>query len=165
MQRRMSQIAAIVGAVALVATVGLTVVAMGGGSGEGGDLLGHLHRLGQQLHGGDRHHDAMAELIEQLDLTPDQHQRLERIHTVIGTYGNGESGMAELHEQLVAQFEQGHVETDGIRRLIDGHVEQIRDMAYTVTDELIALVNELDPVQREIMLEHIQGAREGHRGH
>ena len=73
--------------------------------------------------------------------------------------------MAELHEQLVAQFERGNLETDELRGLIDVHVEQIRERAYAVTDELVALVNTLDATQREILSKHLQALHEGHHGH
>lgn len=120
--------------------------------------MGHLHKLGQQLHGQDDHMDHMTRLIEQLELTPDQQQHLEKIHEIIGAYGSGHSGsMTELHDQLVSQFEQGRLETQQIRGVIDGHVEQIRETAYAGTDELIALVNGLDSRQREIVLTHLQG--------
>ena len=158
---------AIIAAVALVGTLGLTVMATSDGSGsQGGDLLRQLYRLGHHLHGGGHHQDHMAGLIEQLELTPDQLQRLEKIHEIMGAYGSKGSGsMAELHDRLLAQFEQGHIETDEIRQVIDGHVEQMRETAYSVTDELIALVNGLDARQREIVLTHLQGNREQHHSH
>ena len=161
------QIVAIIAAVALVGTIGLTVMATGGESGgRPGDFLSHLHKLGNHLHGGEHHNDHMSRLIEQLDLSPDQLQRLERVHEILGAHGSEQSGtMAELHDRLVAQFEQGYVEPDEIRQVIDGHVEQIRDVAYDVTDELIALINGLDARQREIVLAHLQGNNGGHPGH
>jgi hypothetical protein len=167
MARGTFQIAAIIAAVALVGTVSLTVVATDDDSpGPVGGFFRHLHELGHHLHGDNHHQDPMAQLIEQLELTPDQLRRLEKIHEIIGASGSEEPGaMAALHDQLVGQFEQGHVETDGIRRAIDGHVEQIRDTAYAVTDELIALLNGLDATQREIVLAHLQGNHEEHHGH
>ena len=166
MTRRNFQIAAIIAAVALVGTVSLTVIATGGGSGaQGGGFLSHLHQLGRHLHDGGQHHDRMARLIEQLELTPAQLQRLEKIHEIVGSFGSeGHGSMAELHDQLVAQFEHGYIETGEIRQVIDGHVEQIRDVAYVVTDELVALVNGLDARQRETLLAHLQGNHEGHPG-
>ena len=162
------QIVAIIAAVALVGTVSLTVIATGGDSeskGEGG-FLRQLHALGHNLHGGGHHQDHMAEVIEQLELTPEQLQRLEKVHEIIGSYGSdGHGSMAELHEKLVAQFGQGHVEADEIRLVIDGHVDEMREMAYAVTDELVALVNGLDATQREILLTHLQGNQEGHQLH
>jgi len=167
MAKRMFPIVAVIAAVALVGTVSLTVIATGDDSADReGGFLRQLHQLGHYVHGGAHHQNHMAGLIEQLELTPDQLQRLEKVHEIIGTYGSeGPGSMAELHDKLVAQFEQGQVETDEIRLVIDGHVEQIRDVAYAVTDELIALVNELDATQREIMLEHLQGNQEGHHLH
>ncbi len=168
MANRTFQIVAVIVAVALVGTLSLTALARGAGdsaSQEGG-FLSKLHELGSFLHGSAHHQDPMADLIEQLELTPDQLQRLEKIHEIIGTYGReGHGSMAELHGKLVEQFEKGHVGTDEIRQLIDEHVEQIRGMAYAVTDELITLVNELHGRQREIMLAHLQGNHEGRHSH
>jgi hypothetical protein len=41
--------------------------------------------------------------------------------------------------------------------MIDLHLEEIRDAAYSATDDLLALVNSLDAGQREIVLAHLQG--------
>jgi len=167
MAKKMFLAVVIIAVAALAGAAGLTVMATDDGSADQeGGFLAHFHKLGHHLHGGDQHLDHMTQLIEQLELTPDQLQRLEKIHEIMGAYGSKGSGsMAELHEHLVAQFEQGHVETDGIRRAIDAHVEQIREMAYAGTDELIALVNGLDARQREIVLTHLQGNREQHHSH
>ncbi len=170
MARKTLQIVAIIAAIALVGTVSLTVAATGDGSEEkdGGGFLRHLHEMvGQHLHHGSHHQDHMAGVIEQLELTPDQVQRLERVHEIFGAFGSeGHASMAEVHEQLVAQVEQGYVDTGEVRRVIDGHLEQMRELAYAVTDELIPLVNELDATQRETLLTHLQGNRQaGHQAH
>ena len=166
MATRVFQILAIIAAIAIVGSIGLTVMATSGSpGGQGSDFMGHLRAWGHHLHGGGHHQDPMARLIDQLELTPDQLQRVDRVHEIIGTYGSEGSGsMAELHDQLVTQFEQGHVETDEIRQVIDEHVDQIRHMAYAATDELIALVNGLDANQREIVLAHLQGDHQEHHG-
>ena len=164
MAKRMFLVVAIIAVAALAGAAGLTVMATGDGAeGQEGDFMDHLHKLGRHLHGEDHHMDQMTRLIEQLELTPDQMQRLEKLHEIIGSYGSEKSGsMAELHDRLVTQFEQGRLETDEIRGVIDGHVEQIREMAYAGTDELIALVNGLDSRQREIVLTHLQGNQKEH---
>ena len=161
------QIIAIIAAVVIVGTVTLAVVATGSDDGgQEGGFFKHLHGLGQYLHGGGDHHDRMAQVIEQLELTPDQLQRFEKIHAIVANVGGGGDGaMVELHDSLVTQFEQGYVRTDEIRRIIDGQLEQIRSMAYAVTDELIALVNELDETQREVLLKHLEGTKAGGHGH
>ena len=167
MAKSTSQIVGIIAAVALAGTASVAVMATGSGSGSPeGDFLRQLHSLASRLHGGGHHDDHMAGLIDQLELTPAQLQRFEKIHEIIGASGCEDPGsMAELHDQLVEQFEQGHVGTEEIRRTIDGHVEQIRHTAYAATDELIALVNELDANQREILLTHLQGNQEKHHSH
>jgi len=167
MERRTLQIVVIIAAVGLAALASVSVIAIGGDSkAEESRVMSLVHRLGEHLHGGGHHKDHMGQLIDQLDLTPDQLQHLDKIHEIIGSYGGKSHGsMAELHDDLVAQFERGYVETDEIRQVIDGHVEQMRVTAYAVTDELVALINGLDEKQREIVLAHLQGAPEGHHGH
>jgi len=105
-------------------------------------------------------------VIEQLELTPEQMQRFERIHEIAGNFGHGgDKTMLELHESLVTQFKQGYVETDELRGAIDAHLEEFRGMAYAVTDELVALINELNEAQREVLLEHLEGTGSGDHGH
>jgi len=167
MASRTLQIIAIIAAFALVGTVTLAVVATGDESGDrGGGFLRRLHELGQTLHGGGHHQDPMAQVIEQLELTPEQMQRFERIHEIAGNFGHGgDKTMLELHESLVTQFKQGYVETDELRGAIDAHLEEFRGMAYAVTDELVALINELNEAQREVLLEHLEGTGSGDHGH
>jgi Spy/CpxP family protein refolding chaperone len=167
MDKRTFQVVAAIALAALVGAAGLTVMATGSDSdGEGGGFAGRLHELGRHLHGDDHHMDHMARLIEELELTPDQQQRLEKLHEIFGAYHRQGSGsMIELHNNLVEQFERGRLETDEIRRTIDEHVEQIRETAYAGMDELVALVNGLDARQREIMMTHLQGNQAGHDSH
>lgn len=165
MAKKTLQIVAILAAVALAGLVGFSVAAAGGGSGdEDGGFLQHLHAMGHHLHHGD-HHDFMAQLIEQLELTPDQQQHLDKAHGILEAFGSdGHASLIELHEQLVGQVEQGDLETDAVRAIVDEHLEQIRSMAYGVTDELIALVNGLDATQRESLLAHLREHGEDHHG-
>jgi Spy/CpxP family protein refolding chaperone len=108
----------------------------------------------------------MAELIEQLQLTAEQQQRLDRIHEALGDFhGGSHDPMVELHNELMSQFESGYIENAEIRRVIDEHVEQIRETAYVVTDELVGLVNALDERQRGIVQEHLDAARDRDHGH
>ena len=100
------QIIAIIAAVVIVGTVTLAVVATGSDDGgQEGGFFQHLHGLGQYLHGGGDQHDHMAQVIEQLQLTPDQLQRFEKIHAIVANVGGGGDGaMVELHDSLVTQF-------------------------------------------------------------
>ncbi len=100
MARRTLQIAAAVAAVTLVGTVGLTVAAAGDASGSGeqeGGFLSHLHKMvGRHMHHGGHHQGHMGDLIEQMGLTPDQQQSIERIHQAISTFaGQGHTSTAE----------------------------------------------------------------------
>ena len=167
MVSRTLQIVTLVGVLTLGGAIGMAVFAAdGNGDGRDEGFFRHLHELGQRLHGGGGHHDAMSGLIEQLELTPDQLQRFGKIHEIVGSYHDGgQASMADLHEELVTQFESGEVGTAEIRRTIDGHLEQIRGLAYAVTDEIVALINELDDAQREILLNHLEQARSADHGH
>lgn len=167
MAKRTFQVVAILAALAVVGLVTLTVTAKGGGGEEGGGLVRHLHDMAHHLHQGDHHHQHMARLIEQLNLTPDQLQHLEKVHEIVGSFGSdGHASMAELHEQLVARVEEGDLDAYEIRAIVDGHIEQIRTIAHAVTDEVVALVNGLDAAQRETLLTHLQETVEaGHHGH
>ena len=129
------------GAVLLLGMTGLTFLVMGGHGERGG------------------HHEAMGQLIEQLELTPDQHRHLERIHEMMEAvhHGSGAGSMAELHEKLVAQCVDGEVETSDLRPVVDEHVEAVRGMLYSITDEFVALIKGLDPKQRQMLMEHLGG--------
>jgi len=164
MKKGTFQIVAAIAVAALVGAAGLTVMATGSDTeGKGGGFMG---RLAHHLHGGDHHMGQMAQLIEELELTPDQQQRLEKLHEIFGAYhSQGSGSMFKLHNELVEQFRRGDLETDEIRRTIDEHVEQIRETAYAGTDELVALVNGFDARQREIMMTHLQGNQAGHDSH
>jgi len=180
MAKRTFQILAIALAVSLVALVSFTAGSAAGSagedSGEGGKpFMQRLHSIGSQLHphgGGHGHHGKeglwhhMSELVKQLELSQEQTERLEAIHRSLETHhgGKADGSTAELHEQLVEQFEQGYIDADAVRGMIDQHLAEIRTMAYSVTDELLALVNSLDERQREIVLAHLQGDHGGH-GH
>jgi hypothetical protein len=116
------------------------------------------------IHGGDHHgqagghHAAMAELIERLQLTPEQHRHLQRIHELMEAthHGSGPGSMAELHEKLVAQLADGEVETADLRPVVDQHVEQVRGVLYSITDEFVSLLHGLDARQRQLLQQHLQ---------
>ena len=155
--RTLYTIASIV-AVALVATVTVAFTASGVPAGHERGLIGHLHELAQQLHGGGAHGDPMTQLIEQLDLRPDQLRRVERISELVGTQPSGaHQSMQELHEQLITRLGRGQVGTDAIRQIVDRHFTEPA-VASALTDELVALANGLDDAQREMLLEHLPRA-------
>jgi len=164
MEKKTLQIIALAAGVALTATAGIAVLATGGDSNgkDGGSFLSRLH--GHHLHGGGgHHHDAMHAVIEELSLKPDQVAHLDKIHEVMGGFhAKGPGAMVELHNELVAQFQQGGLDNNSMRLVVDDHVEQIREMGYAVTDELVALVNSLDATQRDTLHRHLQEAQAQH---
>jgi len=171
MTRRTIQVLAIIAAIAVVATASVTVMttrATGNqaAASTSANVIHRLHGMMRNLHGGHDHQDPMAGLIERLKLTPEQLERFEEIQRIAGSYHRaGRGSMHELHEQLIARFEQGRVSTDEIRPVIDDHLETLREMAYAMTDQMIALVNDLDAAQREILLEYLQEGDRDHTSH
>ena len=157
------QIGSVIAAVAFAGTVTGAVIASGNSSAGEGGFFGHLHMLGQHLHGGGGQHDHLAQMVERLDLTPDQLQRLEKVHEMAGAYA-GHGSMSELHNLLMTQFERGQFGSAETRRAIDGHIEEMRVSAYAVVDELVALVGELDATERETLLRHLREAGAGDDG-
>lgn len=179
MANRKFQVLAIVLTMSLVTlgcfTAGAADESADGNSGDGGgSFLQNLHSMASQMHhgGGGHGHDAgdgfssdMGDLVDRLDLSEEQTERLDSIHQNLASIhrkfdfhgGAADGSMVELHDRLVRQFEQGHVEDGAIRQMIDLHLEEIRDAAYSATDDLLALVNSLDAGQREIVLAHLQG--------
>ncbi len=168
MEKKTLQIIALAAGIALAATAGLTVLATGGDSDgkDGGSLLSRLHGDGHHSHGGGGHHDAMHAVIEDLNLNPDQAAHLDKIHEVMNSFhAKGPGAMTELHDELMAQFQQGGLDNSSMRLVVDDHVEQIREMGYAVTDELVALVNSLDTTQRDTLNRHLQEAQARHHPH
>ena len=177
MAKKTFQALAIVLTVSVVALVSFTAGASGSSAGgdsaeNGVSFLTNLHSLGLSLHpsgGGHGHHGGgkfwhrMDELVNQLDLSQEQNQHLEAIHRAFESDGGMAHGsMAELHDQLIQQFEQGTIETHAVREKIDQHLAEIRTVAYSITDHFVALLNSLDSEQREIVLAHVQGDHGSH---
>ncbi len=162
-------IVALVAAIALAGalTLSFMTTARAGSEERGEGVLHHFHEmLARHFHSGGHHHNPMSELIEQLQLTPEQAGRLEKIHALLENHGGRDpADMAALHDRLVAQLEAGRIEALEIRALIDEHVDQIRGTAYAVTDEMIALINGLNAEQREMLLRHLQAGPPGQHGH
>jgi hypothetical protein len=111
-------------------------------------------------HEGSGHRDAMAALITQLELTPEQNRHLERIHELMESihHGTGPGSMGELHEKLVAQCTDGEVESADLRPVVDAHVERFRGLLYSITDEFVALLQGLDERQRGILKDHLSAS-------
>jgi len=155
-------------AVVVAGLLGWSVVAESNeAAGENGGFLQHLHQASYSHGDGGGHHQAMGQLIDELDLRPDQQRHMEKIHEIIGAaHDSGNDPMARLHERLVTQYGQyGSLDSVELKQEIDGHVEEIRAVAYAFTDELVALVNGLDATQRETLLRHLQEADAGRHGH
>ncbi len=184
MVRRTAQALSLMVVIAFVAMAAFSVVAAsneneGSGDDDQGVVMRQLHAFGEKLHGlhggvhganhhgrshGGGHHGAemghhmshIVQLVEQLNLTEAQYAHFERVHEILG---EGHESMAELHQQLMAELEDGYVETGSVRQIIDQRVEGMRTMAYGLSDELISLIDGLDAEQRETLMAHIEEAK------
>lgn len=167
MEKRIFALVSIVATVALVTAAGLGLAVGGDGAiGQGSGLLHRLHGLGNHLHGGGHHGDPMGQLIEELKLTPAQQQQVEKIQQLMSAHhGRGAEPMAALHEQFVEQLREGDLDADRVKQSIDAQIDRMRETAYSLTDELVELVNGLDAEQRETLLNHFRQAERSGHGH
>ncbi len=149
--------ALIVGALALA---GLSVIAAGSGQ-----LRAHgMAFLGG--HGGCGGHHAMFHLIEALNLDSEQKVRVEALHKILMSQWTGRAEARDEHlQQLIERVEQGTADRAEARQLIDEHLEQLREVAYRSSDEIVALVNSFDGEQRALVVDHLQKVREKMGGH
>ena len=154
-------------AVLLLGLAGLTFMTVGGDANGESYLTRYVHAAASKIHGGHYSghysmgtpHDDMAKLVETLQLTPEQHRHMERIHELMEAqhHGDGPGSMADLHEKLLAQCADGEVETTDLHAVIDAHLEQVRGNLYAITDEVAGLVKELDPKQRQALQDFLRG--------
>jgi Spy/CpxP family protein refolding chaperone len=110
-------------------------------------------------HGGAGMHCLVNQLIDDLNLTEEQQQRLDNLHQALQS--KHEEKMAvqgQHHQRLVDQISQGDIDSQEVRGEIDRHLEELKTVAYTVSDELVALINSLDEEQRATLMEHIEKA-------
>lgn len=150
-----------IGVTVLVAAAGLTALAGGAGHGPfaghgffNGHSAGHGGMAG---HGPFAMHCQMMKLIDDLDLTAEQKAHVETIHQTIATQLEARHQHHGEHAQaLISRLGQGPLTPEEVRPVIDSHLEQFRATAYSISDELVALVNSLDDTQRATLLAHLQ---------
>ena len=135
----------------LVVAGGFVLMAHAGPS--GGVFGGHGGRAAH-------FHHAMAHLVDDLELDADQQARVGTVHeTLMARH----QSLLDEHLQHVAglaeRIENGTLDPLEARAMVDRHVEDIRLTAYTVVDEVVALVNSLDDDQRAVLLEHLEQAK------
>ncbi|MCP4902660.1 MAG: Spy/CpxP family protein refolding chaperone [bacterium] len=155
--KRLIIVGSIVLTIALVGMVGYVT------AGPGGKLFTHG---GGHFGGGAGMHCVMSGLIEELDLSESQHQYLENAHKVVEERVHAAMGDHGAHaEAILAQLESGDVNSAEVRQAIDEHIEAAREIAYSVSDELVAFVNSLDEEQRAKLTEHLKKAHEHAKEH
>ncbi|ANM31715.1 hypothetical protein ABI59_22400 [Acidobacteria bacterium Mor1] len=129
-------------------------------SGEDSKLHEHLRHLGHHIHGshGGSGHGSMAGLFEEGELDTQQLERLvaaDRAFTEF--HRNGFGSMQELHERLLAEYENGATDAASVRGIVDQQFDRMREAAYRVTDEMIRAMDTLDEPQKRRVLEHLKG--------
>lgn len=149
---------AILTAVAVAIGLGSWVMVSGrGGHGWGEGRWGHGSGWG---HGRFGEHLAMLKFINQLDLSDEQQQHIEKMHEIMESH---RSHIPEMRTQgldwMLGALEEGEVDGGEVRQKLDAHVEQFRDIAYEVSDEFVALINSLDERQRGLLAEHLEEAK------
>ncbi|NJL27636.1 MAG: apolipoprotein A1/A4/E family protein [Thermoanaerobaculia bacterium] len=164
MTRKNLRTAGLLGAAALAAVAALTVFAAGHGH-LGGHFGGRFAGGPMGAHGPLAMHFKMMQLIDDLDLTPEQQAHVEAIHQILAERGEERREHHGEHAQrILERLEQGSLSSEEVRPVIDGHIEQFRGVAYAISDELIALVNSLDETQRATLRAHVQEMHGGDAG-
>lgn len=121
--------------------------------------VGNHHGGGH--HGGGHHaHHAIAELIDDLELSQDQKARVETLHeSFAGLHGGDRHAAHAAHlDALIEHLETGSLDAADVRAAVDGHIEEMRALAYAAGDQLVALLDSLDEDQRATLLEHLRQA-------
>jgi len=156
-QNRIKRIGLWSAGLALIGAVGVAVGAYAAGP------LGHGAAI----------HWVVGEIIEDLNLSPSQQERLDRIHAIVQAkidevHATHEDEHAWLREQVAL----GQVDQAQVRAAIDEHVEGFRATAYQVGDELTVFLNSLDESQRATLLakldrlhDSLKQAHDGKHGH
>lgn len=146
--------------IVLVASMlGISLFAVAAMAGSGGHLRSLLlGSSGLPGHGGMHH--AVAGLISEMDLRPDQQAHIDAIHDILSDrLAAHHGGIAEHLEVVIGRIEDGTLNATEARLHIDAKMDTMRSTAYLVSDELIALVHSLDDEQRKMLTEHLEHAQ------
>lgn len=106
-------------------------------------------------------HGHLEELLDQLDLRDDQQQHVDNIHALIE---RRHSGWADAHQEELAALRDsiatGQVDEARVQQKIDEHLQGVREAAYEISRELVALYNTLDQQQRDVLVAHLDAAQQ-----
>jgi hypothetical protein len=92
-------------------------------------------------------------LVDELELSPEQLQRVEQVKTLIHEHHRQAGEEREAHFQRIRQaIAQGNVDASEVQQEMDEKIDEMRQLAHSVTDELVPLVNSLNDEQRELLL-------------
>jgi Spy/CpxP family protein refolding chaperone len=117
-------------------------------------------------HGSAGMHCLVNQLIDDLNLTEEQQQRFDNLHQSLQSRIEGKmEAQSQHHQWLVDQISQGNIDPEEVRNEIDRHLEELKAVAYTASDELVALGNSLDEEQRATLMQHIDKAHEAMAQH
>lgn len=164
--------------VVAMAVIGLTVTAGGslpqallaklpghGGLAHGPHGGGHH---GQGGHGAftDHMHQAIGQLIDELALDEHQQARIETLHETMAGHVDGVTHVHDAHlANMIEQLEAGNLLTPQVRSMVDHHIEELRQVAYQVGEQVTGLVDSLDASQRDRLLAHLRAVRAHHDEH
>jgi len=92
-------------------------------------------------------------LVDDLELSPEQLQRVEQVKALIHEHHRQAGAEREAHFQTVRQaIAQGNVDASEVQQQLDAKLEEMGQLAHTIADVLVPLVNSLNDQQRELVL-------------
>ena len=92
-------------------------------------------------------------LVDDLELSPEQLQRVERVKALIHEHHDRAGAEREAHVQKLRQaVAQGNIDANEVQHQMDEKLEEMRQLSHTLADELVPLVNSLNDEQRELVL-------------
>lgn len=120
-------------------------------------IHGHgAHGHGHGHHGGDFFH-GVHHLLDDLELSAEQHRRVESIHETLigGFHGTPEDHRGHL-KALIERIETNTLDAQEAQQVLAQHLETIGRTLELALDETVALVSSLDDDQRALLVEHLE---------
>jgi hypothetical protein len=95
-------------------------------------------------------------LAEDLSLNEEQRGHIEAVRSMLAEHHEARVADREARfQELRTMVETGEVDSEQVHGRIDEKIDEVRGLAHRVADELIALVESLEPDQRSRAVEHI----------
>jgi Spy/CpxP family protein refolding chaperone len=124
-------------------------------------------------HGPHGHHDGalmarlvdahVGEVLDELNATPDQRERVNRIKDRILAEGKAlHSGSQGLHQELMGLLQQDQPDAARLHELVDSRAAAFRAFGHKLADGVLELHGVLTPEQRQQLSAHAKGRAGGH---